>query len=725
MKTIIMSYPNDNNGKDEVFNEMKEELIRRSDYDLEIVNDIKEIHKRMEMNVRVCCVIYDWDKGGMQIPHAVSSINDNLPVFAFSLTQTVRDLDISDLLLNLHFLDYVAYSAVNNIDRIDKAIQEYYDEIMPPFTKILFDYTKENKYPYCTPGHLGGSAFCKSPVGAIFYDFYGANIFKADISVSMPELGSLLDHTGPHHEAEEYIAKTFNADRSFIVTNGTSSANKIIGMGAVAQGDTVLIDRNCHKSLTHLLMMTDVKPLYLKPTRNAYGIIGGIPKSEFKKEVIDQKIKDANTLAEKNGQPKNSFSWPTYAVITNSTYDGLLYKTEHIKKNLDIKHIHFDSAWVPYCHFSPIYKGLYGMHGEPTQGKIIYESHSTHKLLAAFSQTSMVHIKGEFDEHVMNESFMMHSSTSPQYALVASAEMAAAMMKGNSGKKLIESSQHRAMNFRHEIKKLNLQNKEGWFFDIWQPDDIGDTAACWPLNPDETWHLFPEADNNHIYLDPIKITLLTPGLQNGELNDFGIPASIVAKYLDYHGIVVEKTGAYSILFLYSIGIDKAKSLKLLSSLMEFKREFDENETIEKMLPNLYKIDPVFYRNMKIQTLAKGIHEVYKKYQLPKAVFNAYNTLPLQQLTPYQAYQQLVKGNVENCKLKDIKNQVCAEMILPYPPGIPVILPGEVVTEECSSILEFLLALCEIGEEFTGFETDIHGAWKGEDGEYLTQIIKQP
>ncbi len=114
---------------------------------------------------------------------------------------------------------------------------------------------------------------------------------KSDISISVSELGSLLDHSGPHKEAEEYIARVFNAERSYMVTNGTSTANKIVGMYSAPAGSTVLIDRNCHKSLTHLMMMSDITPIYFRPTRNAYGILGGIPQSEFQHATIAKRVK--------------------------------------------------------------------------------------------------------------------------------------------------------------------------------------------------------------------------------------------------------------------------------------------------------------------------------------------------------------------------------------------------------------------------------------------------
>ncbi|WP_244474151.1 TusE/DsrC/DsvC family sulfur relay protein, partial [Escherichia coli] len=163
-------------------------------------------------------------------------------------------------------------------------------------------------------------------------------------------------------EAEEYIARTFGAEQSYIVTNGTSTSNKIVGMYAAPSGSTLLIDRNCHKSLAHLLMMNDVVPVWLKPTRNALGILGGIPRGEFTRDSIEEKVA-ATTQAQ----------WPVHAVITNSTYDGLLYNTDWIKQTLDVPSIHFDSAWVPYTHFHPIYQGKSGMSGERVAGKVIFE----------------------------------------------------------------------------------------------------------------------------------------------------------------------------------------------------------------------------------------------------------------------------------------------------------------------------------------------------------------
>ncbi|HFW4798201.1 TPA: lysine decarboxylase [Salmonella enterica subsp. diarizonae serovar 60-67:z35:-] len=670
-----------------------------------------ELSELINNNAQIAGVVFSWDTYH-HICKSIYEMNEYLPLYAFTNHTSSSDISLNSLSMNIQFFGYTLDSADEIAVRIRQGTDNYIREILPPFTRALFQYVKEGKYTFCTPGHMGGTAFRRSPVGSLFYDFFGSNTMKSDISVSVSELGSLLDHSGPHREAEEYIARTFNADRSYMVTNGTSTANKIVGMYSAPAGSTILIDRNCHKSLTHLIMMSDVIPVYLRPTRNAYGILGGIPQSEFQHKTIAERVEKTPNA-----------TWPEHAVITNSTYDGLLYNTDFIKKTLDVKSIHFDSAWVPYTNFSPIYEGKCGMSGKRVEGKVIYETQSTHKLLAAFSQASMIHVKGDINEETFNEAFMMHTSTSPHYGIVASIEMAAAMMKGNSGNHLISKSIDRAISFRREIKKLNAES-EGWFFDVWQPENI-DQPECWPLCSDSTWHGFKNIDNEHMYLDPIKVTILTPGMKkDGTMDGFGIPASIVAKYLDEHGIIVEKSGPYNLLFLFSIGIDKTKALSLLRAFTDFKRAYDMNMQIKDMLPSLYNEAPAFYEGMCIQELAQGMHELIKRHDLPELMYRAFEELPDMEMTPHDAFQLELRGQVEDICIEDLVGRINANMILPYPPGVPMLMPGEMLTERSKPVLDFLLMLCEIGAHYPGFETDIHGVYRQTDGHYAVRVIRQ-
>lgn len=687
------------------------ECLKKRGFEVVFAADQADLVRVVENNVRLAGVVIDWEDSPQELCQQIHDFNEYLPVFAFSSSNSVTDATFQQLSLNVEFFEYEISNAADIAVTISQKVEEYEKAVTPPLTRALMNFAKEGKYTFCTPGHMSGTAFQHSPVGALFYDFFGANTFKADVSVSVGELGSLLDHSGPHRDAEKYIAETFNADRSYIVTNGTSTANKIIGLYSAPAGSTVLIDRNCHKSLTHLMMMSNVIPIYLRPTRNAYGILGGIPQSEFKHETIEKRVKETPNA-----------TWPVHAVVTNSTYDGLFYNTGFIKNTLDVKSIHFDSAWVPYTNFSPIYQGLAGMSGGRTEGKVIYETQSTHKLLAAFSQASMIHVKGEINEATFNEAFMMHTSTSPFYPIVASTETAAAMMRGNVGHRLIDESIDRAIRFRKEIKRLR-EESDSWFFDVWQPENIG-TKECWELKPEDKWHGFRNIDQEHMYLDPIKVTLLTPGLNgDGTMAERGIPASIVSKYLDDRGVIVEKTGPYNLLFLFSFGIDNTKAMGLLRELCNFRRDYDRNLEIKEAIPSLYKKDPSFYDGMRLQELAQGIHKLIVEHDLPNMMFHAFETLPKMVMTPFDAFQRELNGEVEEVRIQDMQDKVNANMILPYPPGVPLVMPGEMLTADNRAVLDFMLMLCEIGEHFPGFETDIHGAYRQPDGSYTVKVLK--
>ena len=687
------------------------ECLKKRGFEVVFAADQADLVRVVENNARLAGVVIDWEDSPQELCQQIHDFNEYLPVFAFSSSNSVTDATFQQLSLNVEFFEYEISNAADIAVTISQKVEEYEKAVTPPLTRALINFAKEGKYTFCTPGHMSGTAFQHSPIGALFYDFFGANTFKADVSVSVGELGSLLDHSGPHRDAEKYIAETFNADRSYIVTNGTSTANKIIGLYSAPAGSTVLIDRNCHKSLTHLMMMSNVIPIYLRPTRNAYGILGGIPQSEFKHETIEKRVKETPNA-----------TWPVHAVVTNSTYDGLFYNTGFIKNTLDVKSIHFGSAWVPYTNFSPIYQGLAGMSGGRTEGKVIYETQSTHKLLAAFSQASMIHVKGEINEATFNEAFMMHTSTSPFYPIVASTETAAAMMRGNVGRRLIDESIDRAIRFRKEIKRLR-EESDSWFFDVWQPENIG-TKECWELKPEDKWHGFRNIDQEHMYLDPIKVTLLTPGLNgDGTMAERGIPASIVSKYLDDRGVIVEKTGPYNLLFLFSFGIDNTKAMGLLRELCNFRRDYDRNLEIKEAIPSLYKKDPSFYDGMRLQELAQGIHKLIVEHDLPNMMFHAFETLPKMVMTPFEAFQRELNGEVEEVRIQDMQDKVNANMILPYPPGVPLVMPGEMLTADNRAVLDFMLMLCEIGEHFPGFETDIHGAYRQPDGSYTVKVLK--
>lgn len=712
MKTIVIAYPKTLDDYKLLYITELKNSLEKENFLIIIVNNYQHIVDCIISNTRLTCLILDWEQCELTLLTTLSDYKPELPIIALGNQRQDIELNIENFELNLDFLQFDAALCDQGLQRILQRITEYQESILPPFTRSLMNFVKKNDYSFSTPGHQGGLGFQKTPVGMMFYDFYGPHIFQSDISISMCEMGSLLDHSGPHQEAERYIAQTFHADRSLIVTNGTSTSNKIIGMYAATDGDTVLVDRNCHKSIAQFLSMTDVHPIYLKPTRNSYGIIGGIPEVEFSKDAIQKKL-DEHPSASK---------WPVYAVITNSTYDGIFYNTNKIKAQLPVKQIHFDGAWVPYANFHPIYQEKYGMCGEAPAGKTIFETHSTHKLLAAFSQASLIHVKGDYDNTELNEAYMMHTSTSPFYPLVASCEISAAMMRGKAGYHVINDAIECAMDFRCEMVRL-AEETNSWFYKIWQPEHFA-TVDAWPLKPAESWHGFSEIDHDHLFLDPIKVTLLLPGIANGKPEKIGIPANIVAAYLEDNGIVVEKTGPYTLLFLFGLGVTRAKSMRLLAMLNQFKQWYDANLSVKHVLPTIYAKNPVFYEDMPIQQLAQNLHQLMSEHKLSDVMYHAYDQLPDVVITPHQAYQHIVHRNIKTILLDDFLGHTAAAMILPYPPGIPLVMPGEQLTEKSKTILLFLQILEKIGSEYPGFETDIHGLGREKNGALTVRVIQK-
>ncbi len=658
-------------------------------------------------------VIIDWNTMGAELYASMLDLNEKLPFFALTVKEAAQAIQPPNPQeLTLFLVPLPCRNAEKAASRIDRAVRRYQNLLLPPFTRALFKFADARKNTFCTTGHLLGSAYKHHAMGRAFFDFFGPNLFRADTSVSVPDMGSLLDHTGVHRDAEQIIADAYGADRSYIITNGTSTANKVVGMYCVSEGDTVLMDRNCHKSMTHLLMMCNVVPIYLRPTRNAYGMIGGIPASEFTAEAIASKLAERDDAA-----------WPSYAVITDSTYDGLLYDVNWIKANLPVKRIHFDSAWSPYTPFNPIYGNKYGMCGDATPGKTIFETHSAHKMLASFAQASYVHVKGPFDEDLLDETYMMHTTTSANYPIVASAEIGAAMMTGNQGRRLLQNSIDQAMAFRRKMAQLH-QEAENWFFQCWQPEDISETK-CWPISRGERWHGFVGADEDFNYLDPLRVSVLTPGMGvDGQLREQGIPASVVSRYLNCHGVVTEKTGPYHMLFLFALGVDENRTMAVIRALQDFKKDYDNDAPIREALPDLFKLDPVFYMHMTLQQLTRGLHRLMRKRDLPRLMYHAYDELPEMDYTPYQAFQKTLRGETHEVPLSELLGQVSADMILPYPPGVPLVMPGEKVTEKSQAVLDFLIMLTEIGEQFPGFETEIHGAYRRKDGYYVKVLDEE-
>jgi lysine decarboxylase/arginine decarboxylase len=636
--------------------------------------------------------------------------------------------------------------------RLRDAAARYRQDILPVMFAGLMKFAETHEYSWHTPGHEGGAAFRKSPAGRAFFDFFGEQMFRSDLSISVGELGSLLDHSGPIGEAERNAAEIFNADMTLFVTNGTSTSNRVVHQACVVAGDVVVDDRNAHKSSEQADTITHAIPVYMMPTRNRYGIIGPIPPQEMTKKAIAAKIK-ASPLAPNGAKP-------VLAMITNSTYDGLLYHVPTVSKTLGshVDRIHFDEAWYGYAAFNPIYHERHAMHrGEwDTGGPTTFATQSTHKLLAALSQASYIHVRNGRDPVDMprlNEAFMMHASTSPLYAIIASNDVAAKMMEGQGGRLLTTESIEEAVAFRKAVaraakevgkaKGTRESSGKGWFFRCWQPDKVLDpargkevsfldapdellvgSAEPWLLRSADAWHGFSGLPDGYAMLDPIKVTVLTPGMgDDGSLESWGIPATLVTAYLDQHAsIVVEKTQDFSVLFLFSMGVTKGKWGSLLTALFDFKHDYDANVPLARALPALAQAYPKQYAGMGLADLAGAMHETMRDTGQMDALQAAFGSLPEPVMKNADAFAHVVRGTVEPVRLDDAAGRVSALGIVPYPPGIPLLMPGESLGAADGPFMAYLKALQELDRRFPGFEHDLHGV-EHEDGDYVLTVTK--
>ena len=661
--------------------------------------------------------------------------NADVPIYVYGETKTSRHLP-NDILRELHGFIHMFEDTPEFVARhIIREAKVYLEGVQPPFFKALLDYAEDGSYSWHCPGHSGGVAFLKSPVGQMYHQFYGENMLRADVCNAVEELGQLLDHNGAIGESERNAARIFNADHCVFVTNGTSTSNKMVWHHTVAPDDIVVVDRNCHKSVLHAIIMTGAVPVFLKPTRNHFGIIGPIPQSEFEPEAIQEKIK-ANPLL-KGIDPKKAV--PRVLTLTQSTYDGVLYNTETIKQMLDgyIPNLHFDEAWLPHAAFHPFYGAYHAMGKKRVRPvhSMVYSTQSIHKLLAGISQASHVLVqdsqKNKLDRHLFNEAYLMHTSTSPQYSIIASCDVAAAMMEPPGGTALVEESIAEALDFRRAMRKVDDEYGKDWWFKVWGPDALVEDgigrADSWIIKgtgKTSKWHGFGKLADGFNMLDPIKATIVTPGLDlDGKFDNAGIPASIVTKFLAEHGVIVEKTGLYSFFIMFTIGITKGRWNSLLTALQQFKDDYDRNQPMWRVLPEFCQKHKK-YERMGLRDLCQHVHTLYAKYDIARLTTEMYLSDLTPSMKPSDAYAQIARRNTERVPVDQLEGRITTSLLTPYPPGIPLLVPGEVFNKK---IVDYLKFAREFNLQCPGFETDIHGMVEevGEDGvkRYFADCVK--
>ncbi|HGO5823153.1 TPA: ornithine decarboxylase SpeF [Mannheimia haemolytica] len=629
---------------------------------------------------------------------------------------------------------------LNNYDinlysrQIETAVHLYEEKMLPPFFKMLSEYVEMGNTAFDCPGHQGGQYFRKHPAGRFLYDFYGENIFRSDICNADVKLGDLLIHEGAACDAQKHAAQMFNADKTYFVLNGTSSANKVVTNALLSPDDLILFDRNNHKSIHHgALVQAGATPIYLETARNPFGFIGGIDSHCFDDNYLKSLVKE---IAPEKLNQQRPFR---LAVIQLGTYDGTIYNARQVVDKIGhlCDYILFDSAWVGYEQFIPMMKECSPLLLELNENDPgIIVTQSVHKQQAGFSQASQIHKK---DKHIkgqsrycnhkrFNNAFMLHASTSPFYPLFATLDVNAKIQGSSAGRRLwldcvkngIEARKL-VLNSCELIKPFIPPYVNGKKWQDYSTDEIAQDLEFFKFHADDSWHKFEGYTENQYFVDPCKFMLTTPGIdiQTGEYEEFGIPATILANYLRENGIIPEKCDLNSILFLLTPAETLTKMQTLVAQITSFEKHIKQNSLLKDVLPTVYANNAERYNGYTIRQLCQEMHDLYVDRDVKTLQRNLFRkeTLPPYVMNPKDANIELVRNNIELVPLTDIVGRVAAEGALPYPPGVICVVPGEKWNETAQ---KYFLALEEGINSLPGFAPEIQGVYLQKDSDGRTR-----
>ena len=618
---------------------------------------------------------------------------------------------------------------------LETAATDYEEGLLPPFFDTLTKYVAMENSTFACPGHQHGEFFKKHPAGRQFYDFFGENLFRADMCNADVKLGDLLIHEGSAKHAQKFAAKVFNADKTYFVLNGTSAANKVVTNALLTRGDLVLFDRNNHKSNHHgALIQAGATPVYLEASRNPFGFIGGIDAHCFDEKYLRELIAE---VAPERAQQKRPFR---LAIIQLGTYDGTVYNARQVVDNIGhlCDYILFDSAWVGYEQFIPMMADCSPLLLDLNENDPgIFVTQSVHKQQAGFSQTSQIHKK---DNHLrgqdrfcphkrLNNAFMLHASTSPFYPLFAALDVNAKIHEGESGRRLWAECVDLGIEARKAII-ANCKMIKPFIPPVvagrpWQDHPttaIAQERRFFSFEPGEKWHGFEGYAQDEYFVDPCKLLLTTPGIdpQTGQYTDFGVPAAILANYLRENGIVPEKADLNSILFLLTPAESVEKMANLVAMLAQFEQHIEDDTPLVDVLPTIYQKYSQRYKGYTLRQLCQEMHDLYVSFEvkdLQKAMFRK-ASFPAVAMNPQDANSEFIRGNVELVRLSQSEGRIAAEGALPYPPGVLCVVPGEVWG---SAALRYFLALEEGVNMLPGFSPELQGVYSETDADGIKRL----
>ncbi len=599
-----------------------------------------------------------------------------------------------------------------------------YERFEAPFFKALTEYaSKPTSVFHAMPISRGNSIY-KSFWIRDFGDFYGRNLFLAETSATTGGLDSLLQPTGPLKKAQEMAAKAFGSRHTYFVTNGTSTANKIVQQAVVKPGDYVLIDRDCHKSHHYSQVLSGGFPIYLDSYPiPEFSMYGAVPLSEIKEKLLLMKS-------------KGKLDEVKMLVLTNCTFDGLVYNVEKVMQEVlaikpDMVFL-WDEAWygfaafthtyrkrsamyvarkLRYRYLSEGYKKQYKEHiktlgeGEiplmPDPSKVVvrcYSTQSTHKTLTSMRQGSMIHVYDEDfpkKKDAFLEAYMTHTSTSANYQILASMDVGRRQVQFE-GFEMVEKCIELSMILRAKIND-NPQLKK--YFDVltienFIPEKYRQSKLNEYYDSKKGWNRLEKAwGEDEFVLDPTKINL--------HIGRTGVDGDTFKNrfLMDKFNIQINKTSRNSVLFMTNIGTTRGSIAYLVSVLLQIAKELDEEK-------KSYTKTEARIRQNQIKSLCEdfpalpdfsAFHEVFRqKSDVPggdirRAYYLAYDEENYD-FIPLQKCLETVKNG---------KTVVSCAFVIPYPPGFPVLVPGQIISEE---ILEFMLALDV--KEIHGFQPDL-------------------
>ncbi|AOL13256.1 MULTISPECIES: ornithine decarboxylase [Enterobacter] len=649
----------------------------------------------------------------------------HLPVFIFSQEPT----DVPD------GATAVISGKAQEFLELESAASRYEENLLPPFFDTLSQYVEMGNSTFACPGHQHGAFFKKHPAGRQFYDFFGENVFRADMCNADVKLGDLLIHEGSAKHAQKFAAKVFNADKTYFVLNGTSAANKVVTNALLTRGDLVLFDRNNHKSNHHgALIQAGATPVYLEAARNPFGFIGGIDDHCFDDAYLRDLIREAAPEKADEARPFR------LAIIQLGTYDGTIYNARQVIDKIGhlCDYILFDSAWVGYEQFIPMMAETSPLLLELNENDPgIFVTQSVHKQQAGFSQTSQIHKK---DNHIrgqarfcphkrLNNAFMLHASTSPFYPLFAALDVNAKIHEGESGRRLWAECVELGIEARkaiiancHMIKPFIPPVVAGRPWQDHPTHAIASELRFFSFEPGAKWHGFEGYAREQYFVDPCKLLLTTPGIdaETGEYTDFGIPATILAHYLRENGIVPEKCDLNSILFLLTPAESSEKLAQLVAMLGQFEQHIEDDTPLADVLPTIFQKYPVRYRDYTLRQLCQEMHDLYVSFDvkdLQKAMFRK-ESLPEVVMNPQDANRAYIRGDVELVRIRDAAGRIAAEGALPYPPGVLCVVPGEVWG---GAVQRYFLALEEGINLLPGFSPELQGVYSEKDADGIKRL----